>query len=405
MESQIPLSRIKENGNELYLSNSFIPTLAEATVVGAMVLDIHYKVLWINQAALKTTGLRKTEAMGKYCFRISHNSISPCDSPNSPCPMKETLRTGKSAHVIHEHSLKEGNCYCDVSTFPLFNGEGEVVQVLEIIRDITDDLNDTLERRTRTIKKDLSRLVQEDKLISLGKMVASVAHEINNPIGSILNFNALMLKTITEGRPTDEDLNDFKRYLELSVKEAGRCGKIVNNLLSFSRQQAIESKGVDLGELLGRIALLTQHKMKLAGIRFTLDCKGSLLQVWGDYTQIQQCFTNFVFNAIEAMPNGGDLLIEAGNDQSNSVVWVKVNDTGVGIPKENIKKVFEPFFTTKSAVNGVGLGLSMVYGIIKRHGGSIRMESVVGNGTTVYVTLPQTAGRDNQAGGFTSEQN
>lgn len=383
---------IREKEEELSLSHSFIQTMAEVTVVGVLLLDTNHKIIWINETLLKNTGLTKKEAIGKYCFQISHNAIAPCNDPDSACPMKETLQTGKSSHAIHEHILQEKTYYCDVSTYPILNSKGQTVQILEVIRDITQELNDKLERRTKSIKRDLARLVREDKMISLGKMVASVAHEINNPISAIINFNKLILKTITEGRPTDQDLTDFQRYLELIIREAQRCGMIVGNLLSFARQQPMEAKRIDLKEMFTRIMLLTQHRMTISNIIVTLNLDSAPLEVWGDYTQIQQCFTNFVFNAIEAMPKGGALLIRGRAPSDQEKVWVEVTDTGVGIPKDNMDKIFEPFFTTKAEVSGVGLGLSMVYGIIKEHRGSIHVTSEVDKGTTFHITLPKNPG-------------
>lgn len=380
--------QIAQQKEALSLNHSFIQALAEVTVVGAMVIDTHYKVVWVNESALKKIGLRKSEVLGRYCFQISHNAITPCDSPDCPCPMKETLKTGQSAHAIHEHILHEEARYCDVTTFPIFNDKGDVAQVLEVVRDITVEMNDRLDHRTRAIKNDLARLVHEDKIISLGKMVASVAHEINNPIGSIINFNKLILKILEEGKPTDNDLDDFKRYLHLTIREAQRCGNIVNNLLSFSRQQQIETKKIDLTEMFHRIIALTQHKMTLSNIHLTIDVESTPLEVMGDYTQIQQCFTNFVFNAMEAMPQGGNLSIKAGISKAPPGVWVTVTDTGVGIPRENMDKIFEPFFSTKTQVSGVGLGLAMVHGIITAHKGHIAVESTVDKGTTFRITLP-----------------
>ena len=380
--------QIAQQKETLSLNHSFIQALAEVTVVGAMVIDTHYKVVWVNDSALKKIGLRKQEVLGRYCFQISHNAITPCDTPDSPCPMKETLKTGQSAHAIHEHILHEEARYCDVTTFPIFNAKGKVARVLEVVRDITAEMNDRLDHRTRAIKNDLARLVHEDKIISLGKMVASVAHEINNPIGSIINFNKLILKILEEGDPTKDDLDNFKRYLHLTIREAQRCGMIVSNLLSFSRQQQIETKKIDLNEMFHRIIALTQHKMTLSNINLILDVETVPLEVMGDYTQIQQCFTNFVFNAMEAMPQGGTLTINAGISKVPPGVWVTVADTGVGIPRENMDKIFEPFFSTKTQVSGVGLGLAMVHGIITAHKGHIAVESEVDQGTRFRITLP-----------------
>lgn len=143
--------------------------------------------------------------------------------------------------------------YCDVSTFPLFNRAGEVVEVVEMIGDITADLNEKFEQRTRKLKENLARMVQEDKLMALGKMVASVAHEINNPIGSIINFTMLVREFLQQDQMDQQHREKLIKYLSLSIREAERCGKIVGNLLSFARRQPMETKIIDLCEVIERV--------------------------------------------------------------------------------------------------------------------------------------------------------
>ena len=370
-------------------AESFSRAMARATIVGVMVLDTHYRINWINDAALQMSGLTMDEALGRYCFQVSHQLMSPCAPPQTSCPMLETLATGQAAHAIHEHYISEGQTrYCDVTTFPLHNKEGKVVEVVEVMRDMTADLNDKLERRTQALKDDLARMVQEDKLIALGKMVASVAHEINNPIASIINFAKLVRTELKEGTPTPERMVSFDRYLDLTVREAQRCGKIVTSLLSFARQQPIEPKIIDLIDILERILILTRHKLELSNIELSNEVDGDGLELWGDYTQIQQCLINLIFNAMEAMPEGGRLTIRGGVEPDRHRIWLEIIDTGMGISKENLPNIFEPFFTTKQEGQGVGLGLSMVYGIVSEHGGEISVKSEEGQGTCFTIRLP-----------------
>ena len=159
--------------------------------------------------------------------------------------------------------------------------------------------------------------------------------------------------------------------------------------MSFSRQQTLEPKRLDLRDLLEQVVQLTAHRLELSNIR--MDAAGMRsrpLEVWGDHARIQQCFLNLIFNALEAMPQGGALIIRGNQDPDKNEVWVEVADTGEGILPEHRPHIFEPFFTTKKAAHGVGLGLSMVYGIITEHHGRIEVESQPDQGTTFRIILP-----------------
>lgn len=342
-----------------------------------------------NEAMLNQLGMAKEEVVGRTCHEISHRSLSPCNSKECLCPMKETLETGLSACFIHEHLDRENKSrYVEVCTYPLKNEEGEVTKVFEFCRDITDDLEYRVERKARQVKKDLARLVHEDKMIALGKLVASSVHEINNPITGIHTLARLILRFFEEGPPSTDDLKECQRYLDLIVRESARCGDIVSNLLSFSRQKEIERRPLDLNELIRSVVLLSQHKMELQNILIKEDLDPHLPQTIGDYSQIQQCFVNLVFNAMEAMPDGGTLTLTTYFDKKRRMVNARISDTGLGIPEDKISMIFEPFFSTKDETKGVGLGLSVVYGIIREHKGSIYVESSVGAGSTFTVRLP-----------------
>ena len=386
--------RLNAQADEITRAQSFTRAMSKATIVGVMVLDTDYRIVWINDAGLAATGLTRDEAIGQYCFQVSHQQISPCSQPDNPCPMKETLTTELAAQAIHEHKHKSGRTtYCDVSTYPLFNSEGRVVEVVEVIRDITDELNEKLEHRTRDLKKDLARLVQEDKLMALGKMAASAAHEINNPICSIINFAQFIKKSLSEGELDPEHLKNYDKYLELTLREARRCGDIVTNLLTFARQKAVEPKTLDLCEIVDQIIMLIRHKLELSNIRLSWEREDKPLEVLGDFSQIQQCILNLVFNAMEAMPSGGDLSIRGGSDGKTSTIWIEIADTGIGMNPETMESIFEPFFTTKDVGSGVGLGLSMVYGIIHEHRGTITVQSREGEGSSFKISLPMVRAR------------
>jgi two-component system NtrC family sensor kinase len=379
----------KAREQQLGFSQRMTNTLFAGIKEPVFLLQPDFRIADANEAMLNQLGLPKEEVVGRTCHEISHRSFSPCNSKECHCPMKETLETGLSACFIHEHlDLENKSRYVEVCTYPLKNQQGEVTKVFEFCRDITDDLEYRVERKARQVKKDLARLVHEDKMIALGKLVASSVHEINNPISGIHTLAKLMLRTLEEDQLEAEELKEFRRYLDLIVRESARCGDIVSNLLSFSRQKEIERRPLDLNELIRSVILLSQHKMELQNIEIKEDLDTHLPQTTGDYSQIQQCFVNLVFNAMEAMPDGGTLTITTYVDKKKRMVMASISDTGLGIPEDKISMIFEPFFSTKDESKGVGLGLSVVYGIIREHKGKIYVESNVGAGSTFTVRLP-----------------
>lgn len=351
-----------------------------------VIMQPNFKILDANEALLQSVGMNKEDVIGKYCYQISHQSPHPCNEKGDLCPLRESLKTSRAAHAIHEHFGRDNRTsYCEVSTMPLKNDKGEVELILEIIRDITDELEKRVEQRTQTLTKNLARLIHEDKMVALGKLVASAVHEINNPLSGIHALSRLMYERLAEGTLTEEDTEQFKYYLNLIDTESARCSTIVSNLLSFSRQQKMEHRLFKLNELIRKVVSLFGHKMELQHVRLNLDLAENLPQLLGDPGQIQQCLVNLLFNAMEAMPDGGQITIRTRWEESQNLIRLEVEDTGPGIPEEMMSRIFEPFFSTKDQDKGVGLGLSVVYGIIKDHHGSIYVKSEVGKGSNFII--------------------
>jgi signal transduction histidine kinase len=171
-------------------------------------------------------------------------------------------------------------------------------------------------------------------------------------------------------------------------RELERCGNIVSGLLSFSRESKVEYLDLDLNEVLDTVLTLTRHKMNLSNIKLVTDLSPKGLMIRGDINQLQQCFLNLIFNAIEAMPEGGQLRISSKFDSAKKNALVGIQDTGYGIPKENLDQIFDPFFTTKKTGEGTGLGLSIVHGIVKNHQGGIKVNSTVGTGSLFTLNFP-----------------
>ncbi len=355
------------------------------------VLNLDFTIVEANAPYLEAVGRKKDQVIGARCYELTHGLSEPCSisQPELGCPLLESLRTGKSAHVIHEHLFPDGRAvYCNMVTYPLKNQAGKVLRVIEIWRDITRELSERLENRVKSLKADLQKLIQEDRMISLGKLVASSVHEINNPIQGLLTFSRLMEQSLREGKPTKRSLKEFEGHLSLMSSELERIGKIVSGLLSFARHSEAGWTPVDVHEVLDQVFHLTRHRMDIQNIRYECRLSDAPLMIHGDVHQLQQCFLNLVFNAIEAMPNGGLLSIASEADAPSGRVRVVIRDTGCGIPEEHLGHIYDPFFTTKEAGKGTGLGLSIVHGIVKAHKGDIHVESRPGEGTGVVLSFP-----------------
>jgi signal transduction histidine kinase len=225
-------------------------------------------------------------------------------------------------------------------------------------------------------------------MMSLGRLAASVVHEINNPLSGILNYSRLMLKILKKGELTPERQENFIQYLDLVEKESDRCSHIVSNLLDFSRKSPPSFAPVNIPNLLDRCTALSKHRLELQDINLFKTIQNDLPPVEGDFNQLQQCVINLIFNAIDAMPEGGDITIGARVAPQGNHLFISVEDTGTGIPQEDLRHIFEPFYTTKKEGYGVGLGLSTVYGIMEQHNGSVEVRNRQDSGTTFLLKLP-----------------
>jgi signal transduction histidine kinase len=383
--------KFESKDHELKFTRNFLQNLLGAIRDPVMVLRPDYVILDVNQPLLDSVGKSREEVVGKKCHEVSHQSPEPCVSPKHECPLREAMLKRTSAYSLHEHySGETGTRYFDVMAYPVLDQDGNIQAVLEVWRDISATLEREVEKKAMKIKEDLARMVHEDKMIALGKLVASAVHEINNPIAAIFTFSKVMLRMVKaaaeDGLDKDE-MQEMERFLELVGNESKRCGDIVSNLLSFSRNRPMHRRQVDVNEVVGKIMLLLRHKMELQNIQLSVDLAPEMPSIHGDLSQIQQCIMNLVFNAVEAMPNGGQMTLRTRLEPEKGMVVIEVQDTGCGISEEDRSRIFEPFFSTKTAGKGIGLGLAVVYGIIKEHGGMIDFESEPGVGTTFRILL------------------
>jgi two-component system NtrC family sensor kinase len=258
----------------------------------------------------------------------------------------------------------------------------------------------TLERRvverTEALQKAQYQLIQSEKLASLGKLAAVVAHEINNPLAGVLTYIKLLLKiTAKEPFPLAR-IKEMGGYLALMDTEMGRVTRIVKDLLTFARQSKPRIEDMNVNSILEKSLSLLENKLKLQNIKLNVSLDPTLPLVPCDFSQIQQTLMNIIINGTEAMSEEGELTIKSRHAKQNGCIEIEISDTGTGISDDHLSKIFDPFFTTKDAGKGVGLGLSIAYGIVNEHKGSIDVRSKANKGTTFIIKLPTMIRREEE---------
>lgn len=255
------------------------------------------------------------------------------------------------------------------------------------ITEWSTSLEKKVDQKTKDLEKAQQHLIRMEKLASLGKLSAVVAHEINNPLAGSLSYTMLVLRMLDEKELTEERKLSILRYLGFVKDEISRVGDIIKNMLIFAKQTGGDFSHEHIKPLVDSAIMLVKHQLSIKGIKLINDFNCTQDVCICDAGQIRQALVALFINAIEAMEGGGELSIKT--ECSEQKITLTVKDTGLGIPEENLKNIFDPFFSTKKEGKGVGLGLSVVYGIIQRHKGNITVESKESMGTAVTIQLPR----------------
>jgi two-component system NtrC family sensor kinase len=250
---------------------------------------------------------------------------------------------------------------------------------------LLETLEQQVEERTAALKEAQAQLVQSEKLSSLGRLAASIAHEINNPLAGILTYAKLLIRMLDGGEIDEPTRATSVKHLKLVQRETERCTAIVRNLLDFARQRPLSLKDTDVVAVVEEAVSLVGHQAALKGLTIS-KALAAVPHIQADAGQLRQAVVNIMLNGFEAMQSGGALRIRCGLTPDGKHIEFACEDSGVGIPPDRLAKIFDPFFSTKEM--GTGLGLSVVYGIVERHGGTIDIRSEVGTGTTVVIRLP-----------------
>jgi len=359
------------------------------------VFDSSGSLLRGNRALANHLGRDVTTLRGATCADIGFCTDSDADCVVARAMIHDASQT--------EVTLADGQIF-SVTTFPVVDGR-DGASVVQVAKNVTEDIQS--KRRLQQMSDELAhanarsmaaldrlkstqaQLLQSEKLSAIGQLVAGVAHELNNPLTSVIGYAQLLedeLDTPGEMRTAAELSQDLRRIAE----ESERAAKIVRNLLAFARRQAAERAPQDVADLFSRVMALRSYELRLNGIELVTDFQPSLPQVVVDGSQLQQALLNLVLNAEQAMRGRPTKRLEVGArfDENAGAVELFVKDSGHGIDRANLSRIFDPFFTTRDVGEGTGLGLSICYGIVRDHGGQITVESVVNSGTAFSILLP-----------------
>ena len=252
----------------------------------------------------------------------------------------------------------------------------------------SESLEKKVEEKSMELKRAQAHLIQIEKMASLGQLSATVAHELNNPLEGIMTYAKLQVKRLKKNNLTKEAVDEIIKDMSFMTEETMRCGNIVKNLLIFSKQHPTEFKASNIQDIIERSLLLVAHHMQIQSINLVRHYKLENPIIVCSAPQLQQAFVALFINSIEAISQRGTIIINM-SDYNGEKIQIDISDTGQGMSEETKQHIFEPFFTTKSDGKGVGLGLSVVYGIIEHHKGSIDVESEIGNGTTFHIIIPR----------------
>jgi len=404
------LARMQTDGErrneELARAKAFADNVIRSMANSLVVMDRSFLITTANAACCEWLGYTGEELLGKPIGTIfGQGSANPfrrdsefwrrCRTAGSATGLETALRTKHGEEIP-----------VSLNASVMRDAAGDIVGTVLVATDLREMRRLLLEARAaaaaereqaaerakayRELKALQARLIQFEKMSSLGRMAASVAHEINNPLGAIVVYSHLLLETSPSDFPG-------RRNLEKIVREAIRCRDIVRGLLDFARPRPGMRQTADLNAIVRAALDLLKGQASFRDIEVDFDLSPTPVEVVCDSSQLQQAFTNILANAAEAMSGGGTITIRTWQDGPRQMAAASFRDTGCGIPPENLERVFEPFFTTKQEGHGTGLGLAVVYGIVERHGGTIKADSRPGEGTTFTVWLPVNGSEEAEA--------
>ena len=374
---------------ELRKANSFLNNIIQSSVDGIVVVDTKGNVLVFNEGAERILGYEAAEVIGHsevlvkfYDLDLAREMMRRMRSSEHGPPGKlnptRTYFTGKSGEEVPVNFsaaiIKEGKR--EIGSVGIFSDLREHERMRQELADLREHA-----RMRQELERTQRQLVQAEKIASMGRLAAGVAHEINNPLAGLLIYADMLMKEIKHNKQWRHDLQEI-------INQTLRCKQIVSRLLEFSRQSLEERVVFEVNEVIGHCVELLERQALFHNIEIIQDLDTALPQILGNPGELEQVFTNLMINAVDAMDGRGKLTISSRSDLKAGQVILKFTDTGPGIPPAIKDQIFEPFFTTKPPGKGTGLGLSVVYGVVQRHGGDIQVESPREGGATFTIKLP-----------------
>ncbi|MBW2545181.1 MAG: PAS domain-containing protein [Deltaproteobacteria bacterium] len=358
---------------ELLEANRVLVSVLDGIKDKIMVVDTDYKIMGVNESLARRVGKSKHEILGRHCYRLLHNLDKPC-AHNHPCSVRDALRTGEISDVLRRRLSGPDVAYTRSIAYPILDDRGEIIRVIQMERDITK------------WKKVGDRLYNMQKLVSMGKLAAGLAHELNNPMAVILGFVDLLLEKTERGTKSYDILKTIER-------QGFNCKRIVENLTSFATSSNITKHSADVNKNLERVLSMVMDILRKEKIVIEKNFAGDLPRAKGNPEYLRQVFMNLITNAVTAMHGGGRLTVSTRHNSPENKVEILFRDTGHGIKREHRNEIFDPFFTTREVGDGAGLGLSACYGLVSKYDGDITFETVTeeddreNKGTTFTVSL------------------
>ncbi|MDQ3653446.1 MAG: ATP-binding protein [Acidobacteriota bacterium] len=369
--------QVEQRTAEAEAQRRFTEAIIDSLPVSLYAIDRSYRVVaWNRNRELGVQGISRHEAIGRNIFDV----LTKQRGETFGREFARAFKVGEIERIEQETETVDGATqHWLISKVPMRAEDGEVSHVITVGEDIT-------------ARVEANRAVaRTEKLAAVGRLAAGVVHEINNPLATISACAEALESRVTEGVfGRSAEVDELHEYLGLIRDEAFRCKSITNGLLDFSRARVGRYAPVSVGNVVMSSSRLLMLQRRHAAVEILVDVADDMEDVSGDEGQLQQAVITLAENGIDAMPDGGTLMLRARPGERGASVVIEVGDTGIGIPQENIAKIFDPFFTTKEVGRGTGLGLAVCYGIVAEHGGRISVDSALGRGTTFTLKLPTT---------------